>query len=106
MARATRWTGVAGGVGVRSSATGGGAGGLPAGSGVAHREENGPPGFQGEWDVISFQHVFSKINAKDHQVQTLEYQATGSLPIVDQGKAAVVCFSDREDKCFHCPQGW
>jgi type I restriction enzyme S subunit len=63
------------------------------------------PGFHGEWEVASFESVFSNVNAKQHQVQTTEYQASGCSPIVDQGKRPVVGFSDREDKRFHCPKG-
>ncbi|HXK27699.1 MAG TPA: restriction endonuclease subunit S [Candidatus Binatia bacterium] len=62
------------------------------------------PGFHGEWEVASFGSVFSKVNAKEHQVQTSEYQATGIFPIVDQGKEPVVGFSDRDDKRFQCPK--
>jgi type I restriction enzyme S subunit len=62
------------------------------------------PGFSGEWEIATFGSVFSKVNAKEHQVQTSEYQATGIFPIVDQGQEPVVGFSDREDKRFHCPK--
>ena len=62
------------------------------------------PGFHTEWEVASFGSVFSKVNAKEYQVQTSEYQATGIFPIVDQGKKPVVGFSDRGDKRFHCPK--
>ena len=44
------------------------------------------------------------MNTKEHQVQTSEYQTTGIFPIVDQGKEPIVGFSDRIDKCFHCPK--
>jgi len=63
------------------------------------------PEFHGEWEVVSFTDVFRKINAKEYQVQTSEYQTTGNFPIVDQGKEAVVGFSDSEDKRFQCPRG-
>ena len=62
------------------------------------------PGFHGEWEVASFGSVFSKVNAKEYQLQTLEYQVTGNFPIIDQGQQPVVGFSDREDKRFHCPK--
>ncbi len=61
------------------------------------------PGFHGEWDVKPFGDVFRKLNAKDHQVQTSEYQANGDFPVVDQGQEAIVGFSDRADKRFRCP---
>jgi type I restriction enzyme, S subunit len=62
------------------------------------------PGFHGEWQKESFGDVFRKVNAKEYQVQTTEYQTTGMFPIVDQGQEAVVGFSDRADKRFHCPE--
>ncbi len=61
------------------------------------------PGFHGEWEVKPFGDVFRKLNAKDHQVQTSEYQANGDFPVVDQGQEAIVGFSDRADKRFRCP---
>ena len=62
------------------------------------------PGFSGEWESASFESVFRKLNSKEYQIQTGEYQTTGILPVVDQGKELVVGFSDREDKRFHCPK--
>ena len=63
------------------------------------------PGFTGEWGNTSFGSALRKVNAKEHQIKTTEYQTTGSFPVVDQGKDLVVGFSDREDKRFHCPEG-
>lgn len=63
------------------------------------------PGFTDEWETTSFGNVFSRVNAKANQIQTSEYQTTGAFPVVDQGKEAVVGFSDREDKRFRCPEG-
>ncbi|MBS3920725.1 MAG: restriction endonuclease subunit S [Deltaproteobacteria bacterium] len=63
------------------------------------------PGFSGEWENASFESVLRKVNSKEYQIQTAEYQTTGIFPIVDQGKDPVVGFSDREDKCFRCPEG-
>ncbi len=63
------------------------------------------PGFSEAWETTSFENVFSRVNAKENQIQTLEYQATGAFPVVDQGKEPVVGFSDRADKRFRCPQG-
>jgi type I restriction enzyme S subunit len=62
-------------------------------------------GFGGEWDKTSFGNVLRKLNSKDYQIPTAEYQTTGILPVVDQGKDVVVGFSDREDKRFRCPTG-
>jgi type I restriction enzyme S subunit len=63
------------------------------------------PGFSGAWETTFFGNVFSRVNAKENQIQTSEYQVTGAFPVVDQGKEPVVGFSDRVDKCFRCPQG-
>jgi type I restriction enzyme S subunit len=63
------------------------------------------PGFTDEWETLSFGNVFSRVNAKENQIQTSEYQTTGAFPVVDQGKEPVVGFSDREDKRFGCPEG-
>jgi type I restriction enzyme S subunit len=61
------------------------------------------PGFSGEWGVKPFSAVLNRLNAKVHQIQASEYQETGKYPVVDQGKEAVIGFSDREEKCLRCP---
>lgn len=61
------------------------------------------PGFSGEWEVKSFSSALFKVNAKEHQIQTSEYQDTGTFPVVDQGKQLVIGYSDRGEKCFKCP---
>jgi type I restriction enzyme S subunit len=63
------------------------------------------PGFSGEWETRPFDGVLSRVNAKAHQIQTSDYQATGRYPVVDQGKELVIGFSDRHDKRFQCPEG-
>jgi hypothetical protein len=63
------------------------------------------PGFSGEWEVQPFSAVLIRLNAKAHQIQTSDYQASGRYPVVDQGKEAVAGFSDREEKRFRCPDG-
>jgi type I restriction enzyme S subunit len=63
------------------------------------------PGFSGKWEVKRFDCVVSRLNGKVHQIETSDYQPTGKYPVVDQGKQAVIGFSDREDKRFHCPNG-
>jgi type I restriction enzyme S subunit len=62
------------------------------------------PGFSGEWRTRSFDGVLQRINAKEHQIPTADYQPIGACPVVDQGKVRVVAFSDQEDKCFKCPE--
>lgn len=63
------------------------------------------PGFSGEWGEESFDEVMFRINAKEHQVQTSDYQKTGKYPVVDQGKDLVIGYSDREEKSIQCPKG-
>jgi type I restriction enzyme, S subunit len=63
------------------------------------------PGFHGEWKTESFGNVLFRVDSKDHQIQTSEYQTTGVFPVVDQGKEPMVGFSDRKDKRFRCPKG-
>lgn len=63
------------------------------------------PGFSGKWEVKPFGEILSRINAKEYQVQTSDYQETGKYPVVDQGKDLVIGYSDREDKGFRCPKG-
>jgi type I restriction enzyme S subunit len=63
------------------------------------------PGFSGEWEVKTFAAVLVRLNAKAHQIQTSDYQSSGRFPVVDQGKEAVISFSDMEDKRLRCPEG-
>jgi type I restriction enzyme S subunit len=63
------------------------------------------PGFSGEWKRSPFDSVLHRTNAKNHQIQTSEYQTSGRFPVVDQGKELVVAFSDEHEKRFACPEG-
>lgn len=63
------------------------------------------PGFEGKWDTQKFDEVLVRLNAKENQIQTNDYQPIGMCPVVDQGKEAVVGFSDQRDKILHCPEG-
>ncbi len=63
------------------------------------------PGFQGEWEVKRFDDVLVRLNAKACQIQTANYLTSGAFPVVDQGKAAIVGFSDETDRRFRCPDG-
>jgi type I restriction enzyme S subunit len=63
------------------------------------------PGFSGEWEVKLFDDVLIRVNTKVNQIQTIGYQMTGVYPVIDQGKVAVIGFSDREDKLLKCPEG-
>ena len=62
-------------------------------------------GFTGEWEAKRFDEVLFRVNAKEYQIQTSDYQETGDYPVVDQGKVLIVGYSDRADKCFQCPYG-
>jgi type I restriction enzyme S subunit len=56
------------------------------------------------WDAVPFDAVFRRINAKNHQIQTTEYQETGAFPVIDQGQMNVVGYTDRTDKVFRVPK--
>ncbi|MBZ0144808.1 MAG: restriction endonuclease subunit S [Rhodocyclaceae bacterium] len=57
------------------------------------------------WGVASFDAVFRKVQAKNHQIQTKDYQASGAYPVVDQGQEPIIGYSDREDKVYRVPDG-
>ena len=63
------------------------------------------PGFSGKWETKSFEEVFKRLNAKTHHIQTSEYSTHGLHPVIDQGQAPIVAFSDRTDKLFECLTG-
>ena len=63
------------------------------------------PGFSGKWEAKSFEEVFKRLNAKAHHIQTSEYSTHGLHPVIDQGQAPIVAFSDRTDKLFECLTG-
>lgn len=63
------------------------------------------PGFLDEWETKSFDEVLKRVNCDPYQIQTSEYETSGLCPVVDQGHAAIVAFSDRTDKLFECPAG-
>lgn len=62
------------------------------------------PGFTGEWETKPFGQVLERRNLKSHQIQTVDYRASGNYPVVDQGQEAVIGFTDRHDKVFSCPK--
>ncbi len=63
------------------------------------------PGFSAKWELMTFDGVLLRVNAKGHQILASDYQVTGQCPVVDQGKEHVVGFSDRHEKRFQCPEG-
>ena len=64
--------------------------------------KNRLPGFRGKWNTEDFDHIFERLNGRDHQIQTSEYSEHGSYPVIDQGQDLIVAFSDRTDKLFEC----
>lgn len=63
------------------------------------------PGFSGEWVPKRFDDILLRLNSKAHQIPTSGYQTTGIYPVIDQGKALVIGYSDRDDRVFHCLEG-
>ena len=63
------------------------------------------PGFRGKWETRPFREVLERMHAKVFQIQTSEYQTTGRYPVIDQGKEAIVGYSDIDDRLFTCPDG-
>jgi len=62
------------------------------------------PGFSGKWASKDFNQAFRKVGTKLNQIQTQQYAAYGSYPVVDQGQHAIVAYSDEENKVFKCPK--
>ncbi|MCG5531460.1 restriction endonuclease subunit S [Halorhodospira halochloris] len=62
------------------------------------------PGFTGEWEMKPFGQVLERRNVKSHQIQTVDYRASGNYPVVDQGQEKIIGFTDRHDKVFSCPK--
>jgi len=61
------------------------------------------PGFSGEWEEKTFYEIFRKHSSKDYQIQSADYNVSGKIPVVDQGKKIVVAYTNNENKCFSCP---
>ena len=57
-----------------------------------------------EWCVLPFDDVLQRKNAKAHQIPASEYQATGSIPVVDQGQETIVGYSENIGRRFTSPQ--
>jgi type I restriction enzyme, S subunit len=58
-----------------------------------------------DWEVKTFSEILLRLNTKSNQIQTSSYQNFGKHPVIDQGKANVVAFSDNDDLLLKCPQG-
>ena len=57
------------------------------------------------WERKSFYECFSTLSTRGHQIQTKEYLRSGRYPVVDQGEARFVGFSNDETKVLRCPMG-
>lgn len=55
-------------------------------------------GFSEDWEMKEFKKIFKRIPSKKFQIQTKDYKKIGKYPIVDQGKAKIVAYSDCDEK--------
>ena len=58
------------------------------------------PGFEGEWGWELGSELLRIVNDKPYQIQASEYHDHGRFEVVDQGKNAIVGYSDMEEKLF------
>ena len=58
------------------------------------------PGFEGEWKWGLVSELLRAVNDKPYQIQTSEYHEHGRFEVVDQGKNAIVGYSDKKEKLF------
>ena len=56
------------------------------------------PKFTGTWEQREFDKVFLSFPNKNYQLQSTEYYESGKFPIIDQGKKAIIGYSDNESK--------
>lgn len=54
-----------------------------------------------DWETAPFDHVFTRVNAKRHQLNSGFYQDVGAFPVVDQGQKPIVGYTDRTDLRFN-----
>lgn len=59
--------------------------------------------FQGEWIFLTFDEAFKVANKKSAQVKSSDYLATGSVPIVDQGKELIAGYCDNDERYTNVP---
>lgn len=57
-------------------------------------------GFDGEWEEVEFNKIFSRIPSNKYQIKTKDYLEDGLYPVVDQGKQKIIAYSNHEDKLF------
>jgi type I restriction enzyme S subunit len=61
------------------------------------------PGFEGEWNFISFSDGFSVANQKISQVKSSEYQVSGTIPIVDQSQNEIAGYCENNSPYTDVP---
>jgi type I restriction enzyme S subunit len=61
------------------------------------------PGFEGEWNFISFSDGFSVANQKTSQVKSSEYQVSGTIPIVDQSQNEIAGYCENNSPYTDVP---
>lgn len=54
--------------------------------------------FTDAWEQREFDKVFLSFPNKNYQLQSTEYYESGKFPIIDQGKKAIIGYSDNESK--------
>ena len=59
--------------------------------------------FSGEWRFLTFDEAFKVANKKSAQVKSSDYLATGSVPVVDQGKELIVGYCDNAERYTNVP---
>ncbi len=55
-------------------------------------------GFTDTWEQREFDKVFLSFPNKNYQLQSTEYYESGKFPIIDQGKKAIIGYSDNKSK--------
>lgn len=56
------------------------------------------PKFTDDWEQREFDKVFLSFPNKNYQLQSTEYYESGKFPIIDQGKKAIIGYSDNKSK--------
>lgn len=59
--------------------------------------------FSGEWSFLTFDDAFKVVNKKSAQVKSSDYLATGSVPVVDQGKQLIAGYCDNDERYTNVP---
>lgn len=59
--------------------------------------------FSGGWRFLTFDEAFKVANKKSAQVKSSDYFATGSVPVVDQGKELIAGYCDNDERYTNVP---